>query len=152
MKIQVVITHRHIISQEPVRRLLITVVLQLLPKVRRRPDQVQHTVGPVAHPNLQALTAGPAAVPAEVAALTAHQKEAVLPTVHPAEAVAASPTVRQAEAVAAGPTVLQAVAAVPAVRVARVAQVQAQAEVQEVHLLQGDRLSLSKPPTGGHFQ
>ena len=127
---QVVTTHRHIISQEPVRRLHITVVLQLLPKVRRRPDQVQHTVGP-------------AVVPAEVAAPTAHQKEAVLPTVHPAEAVAAAAglTVHQAEAVAAGLTVRLAVAAVPAVQVARVAQVvQAhQAEVQEVHLLQGDR-------------
>ena len=124
---QVVTTHRHIISQEPVRRLPITVVLQLLPKVRPRPDQVQHTVGPVALPTLQTLTAGPAVVPAEVAAPTAHQKEAVLPTV------------LQAVAVAAGPIVLQAVAAVPAVRVARVVQAH-QAAVQEVHLLQGDRL------------
>jgi len=137
--IQVVTTHRHIISQEPVRQLPITGVLQLLPKVRRRPDQVQHTVGPVALPILPALTAGPAAVPAEVAAPTAHQKEAVLPTVLQAVAVAADPTVLQAVAVAAGPIVLQAVAAVPAVRVARVVQAH-QAAVQEVHLLQGDRL------------
>ena len=129
MIIQVVTTHRHIISQEPVRQLPITGVLQLLPKVRRRPDQVQHTVGPVALPTLQTLTAGPAVVPAEVAA----------PTVHPAEAVAAGLTVLQAVAVAAGPIVLQAVAAVPAVRVARVVQAH-QAAVQEVHLLQGDRL------------
>ncbi len=129
MIIQVVTTHRHIISQEPVRQLPITGVLQLLPKVRRRPDQVQHTVGPVALPILPALTAGPAAVPAEAAA----------PTVRQAEAVAAGPTVLQAEAVAAGPTALQAVAVVPAVRVALVAQAH-QAAVQEVHLLQDDRL------------
>lgn len=129
MIIQVVTTHRHIISQEPVRQLPITGVLQLLPKVRRRPEQMQLTVGPAAVL---------AAVPAEVAAPTAHQAEAVLPT-HQAEAVAAGPTVLPAEAVAAGPTVLQAEAAVPAVRVARVVQAH-QAAVQEVHLLQGDRL------------
>ena len=110
---------------------------------------MQHTVGPAALPTLPALTAGLAAAAAEVAAPTAHQKELLLPTANHSEAVAAGLTVRQAEAVAAGPTVHLAVAAVPqAVRVARVVQAH-QAAVQEVHLLQGDRLIISSPLPGG---
>ena len=134
VKIQAVTTLQHTISQEPVRRLLITEVLQLLPKVQHRPDQVQLTVGPA---TLPALTAGRAAVPAEVA----------VPTVRLVEAVAAGLTVRQAEVVAAaGLTAHQAEAvaaagltAHQADRVARVVQAHP-AAVQEVHLLQGDRL------------
>ncbi len=145
---QVVTIHLHTVSPGPVRQQPITEVLQLLRQVTA-PSRSSATYSRPSS-SLQSLHKAQQQSSREPVPTAAAPAEAVVPTVRQVDssssysAPSRSSSSYSAPSRSSSPTAHPAEAAVLAARVGPVHQ----AEVQEVHHLQGDKLIISRPPLG----